>query len=106
MTIVEVRDSRTHYRLTASRNRDGDLVLAGSDLSAWVKDMFSADEYEYFYVVRASDVPRVCAALGTTDDALFERVRALLAPHGTGASTQWKAWLTAQGIPFELNVWR
>lgn len=106
MRIVEVRDGRTNYSLNASRNRDGDLVLDGSDLSPWVKDMFSTDEYEYFYVVKARDVPRVCAAFGTTEDALLENVRALLAPHGTEASTQWKAWLTAQGIPFELSVWR
>ena len=106
MIIVKVREGRTDYCLTGSINKDGDLVLAGSDLGAMVKEMFETDEYEYFYVVKASDVPRVCAALGTTSDALFERLRALLAPHGTGASTQWKAWLTAQGIPFELSVWR
>jgi hypothetical protein len=106
MKIVEVRSGRTSYLLTASRNRDGDLVLSGSDLSAWVKDMFSTDEYDYFYAVKACDVERVCAALGATEDNLFDHIRALLAPHDTGASAHWKAWLTAQGIPFEFSVWR
>jgi hypothetical protein len=106
MKIVEVRSGRTNYVLTASRNRDGDLVVSGSDLSPSVQEMFSTDEYEYFYVVKAPDVARVCAALGATEDNLFDRMAALLAPHGTDASGQWKAWLTAQGIPFEFSVWR
>jgi hypothetical protein len=106
MTIVKVREGQTNYQLVASRNPGGDFVVAGYDTSPWVQDTFSTDEYEYFYVVKAQEVPRVCAALGTTEDALFEQVRALLAPHGIAASTQWKAWLTAQGIPFEFSVWR
>jgi hypothetical protein len=106
MKIVEVRSGRTNYVLTATRNREGDLVLSGADLSSWVKETLSTDEYEYFYVVKAAEVPRVCAALGATEDDLFDRIRALLAPHQTDASSQWKAWLTAQGIPFELSVWR
>jgi hypothetical protein len=106
MKIVEVRSGRTNYVLTASRNREGDLLVSGADLSPWVKEMFSTDEYEYFYLVKAPDVGRVCAALGATEDDLFDRIRALLAPHQTEASGQWKAWLTAQGIPFEFSVWR
>jgi hypothetical protein len=106
MKIVEVRSGRTNYVLTASRNREGDLLVSGSDLSPWVKEMFSTDEYEYFYVVKAPEVARVCAALGATEDDLIDRMRALLEPHGTQASGQWKAWLTAQGIPFEFSVWR
>src|SRR3982751_239458 len=93
MKLVEVRSGRTSYVLTASRNGEGDLVVSGSDLSPWVKDAFSTDEYEYFYVVKACDVGRVCAALGATEEDLFDRLRALLAPHETAASTQWKAWL-------------
>ena len=106
MKIVEVRFGGTNYVLTASRNREGDLLLSGSDTSTSVQEMFGTDEYEYFYVVKAPDVARVCAALGATEDDLFDRLRALLAPHGTDASAQWKAWLTAQAIPFEFSVWR
>lgn len=106
MKIVEVRSDQTNYMLSASRNREGDLLVSGSDLSPWVTERFSTDEYEYFYVVKAPDVVAVCAALGATEDDLLDRLRALLAPHGIGASTQWKAWLTAQKIPFEFSVWR
>ena len=105
MRIIDIKDARTNYALTASRT-NGDLVLAGSDLSGWVKDQFETDEYEYFYVVKAADVPRVCAALGATDADLLDRVRDLLAPHDTGASTAWKAWLVDHKIPYDFSVWR
>jgi hypothetical protein len=65
--------------------------------------MFSADEY--FYVVKARDVPGVCAGSGHRRCA----VRADPCTAGTARhrrDTQWKAWLTAQPIPFELSVWR
>jgi hypothetical protein len=106
VVIVKIRDERTNYVLNGSVNQGGDLVLAGSDLSPSIKEMFDTDEYEYFYVVKAHEVKRVCAALGADAAGLLERVRDQLAPHGITASTAWKAWLTAHGIPYEFSVWR
>ncbi|HET7504820.1 MAG TPA: hypothetical protein VFK02_27545 [Kofleriaceae bacterium] len=79
-------------------------MLAGSDLSPAVKEMFETDEYEYFYVVKAGDVARV--SLGADLPHLLGRVRDHLAPHGITASTAWKTWLSAHGIPYDFTVWR
>jgi len=105
VTIVSIVDERTNYRLTASLDT-GDLVLAASDLSASVRAMLETDEYEYYYVVKAADVPRLRALFGPSDTEVLERIRQLLAPHGVVASTEWKAWLSARGIPYDFSVWR
>ena len=76
MTIVEVRDERTYYQLTAQL-RDGELVLAGS----------------------AERVDR-------SGDGGLARIRELLAPHGISASIAWKSWLEANRIPYDFSVWR
>ena len=105
MTIVEVRDERTNYQLTAQL-RDGELVLAASDMSAWIEAAMGTEEYEYFYVIKAADMGRVRALLGTTDEEVLARIRELLAPHGISASTAWKSWLEANRIPYDFSVWR
>jgi hypothetical protein len=106
MIIVQIKDERTNYILTAEIGASGDLVLSASDFSPSVKDMFSTDEYEYYYIVQAVDVGRVIAALGATRATLLDAIRDLLAKHGITASTEWKAWLDARNIPSELSVWR
>ena len=107
--IVRIREGGTHYTLSATIDAAGDLVLAGHDLSAWLKDhgerMFGrADEYEYYYRVAAAQLPRVCERLGVPRRNLLGAIRALLAPHGITASTAWKAWLQAAGIPYDFTV--
>jgi hypothetical protein len=104
--IVDIRDGRTNYALSASLNAEGDLVVSGSDLSRWAKDALATDEYEYFYVVKAAHLARLCAALGADCEALLGRIRHQLAPHGYHASTAWKTWLNEHGIPYEFSVWR
>ena len=106
VTIVNIRDGRTNYALSASLDAQGDLVLSGSDLSSWAKDAFSTDEYEYFYVVKAVHLAQRCTALGAAREQLLARIRDELAPHGYRASTAWKAWLVEHSIPYEFSVWR
>lgn len=111
MILVSIKDATTNYILTAEIQPSGDLVVSASDFSPSIKQTFDTDEYEYFYVVKAADVERVRTALGITDTVLsrvelLQRLRALLEPHGYTASTQWKAWLVANNIPYDFSVWR
>jgi hypothetical protein len=106
MIVVSIKDARTNYILTAELNAAGDLVLSASDFSAMVKEMFSTDEYEYFYTVKAANVAKVLRALNATQASLLDKVRELLAPHDVDASTRWKAWLVENKIPYDFSVWR
>ena len=101
-----IRAGRVRYSLHASFRESGDLVLEGFDRSASVQATFETDQYEYAYVVNADQIMDVCAALGTDRGTLLEGIRDHLAPHGYTASSVWKAWLIAHGIPYELIVQR
>jgi hypothetical protein len=105
MVIVEQRGNGIHYTLSAEIHTNGDLVLEGHDLSAWLEESLGRDEYEYRYTVRASDVPRVRALVGADSEAeLLERIKELIAPNGISASKAWKAWLRGHHIPYAFGV--
>lgn len=104
MTIVRLRDDDTDYALACGVNERGELVLSGAvrTLRAGVV----GDEREYLYIVQASDVGRVCALLGADASTLLARVHDHLAPRGREASSAWRAWLSANEIPFTFHTWR
>ena len=104
MTVVQIRDGRTSYSLTAALTAAGDLVLSGHDLSSYLAEHMDRDEYEYFYAVKSHAVPQLCVLLGTSTPGVLEAVRALLAPHGINASKQWRLWLESQGVAFDFTV--
>jgi hypothetical protein len=105
MVIVEQRGNGIHYTLSAVIRANGDLVLEGHDLSAWLADSLGRDEYEYFYTVSARELARVREILGAdAEDDLLARVRDLLAPDGISASRSWKKWLRRHGIPYAFAV--
>lgn len=112
MILVHIKDASTNYILTGELNGDGDLVVSASDFSPSVKEGFGTDEYEYYYVVKAANVPLVRRSLGVGEtepfarSEMFARLRALLAPHGYTASTHYKAWLVDNKIPYDFSVWR
>jgi hypothetical protein len=105
MVIVEIRDDHTDDSVLAERTVEGDLMISGCVRSSWLAARIGRSEYEYFYTVKAKHVPRVCALLGATEDELLPAVRALLAPHGTRASTLWRAWLQANDVAWVFSVW-
>jgi hypothetical protein len=104
VVIVQIRDGKTSYALYADRRGNGDVVIAGHDLTRWQADGYAGDEYEYFYTVRAPAVPRLCAELGVEPAGVLDGIRALLAPHGITASTAWRAWLQAHDVAYEFAV--
>jgi hypothetical protein len=104
MVIVELRSAGINYTLSADIRANGDLVLEGHDLSAWLEESLGRDEYEYFYTVRAHEVSRLRELFGAGEDDLLERIRDLLAPEGIAASKSWRAWLKGHGIPYTFAV--
>jgi len=104
MVIVQIRDGKTSYALYADLRGNGDVVVAGHDLTRWQADSYGGDEYEYFYTVRAHAVPRLCELLAVGRAGVLEGIQGLLAPHGAAASTAWRAWLQAHDVPYEFAV--
>ena len=66
MNIVRIKDD--HFNYTLSAKLAGDLTVSGHDLSKGLEEMLGTDEYEYWYIVRAADVPRVSFAVGDAAD--------------------------------------
>lgn len=57
-------------RLTASIDRDGNLVIEGLDAGDEVERIFGFREYEWIWTIRAHHVPRLLRALDASSDAL------------------------------------
>jgi len=104
MVIVEIRDGHTDRSVLADVTVEGDLLLGGSGSSSWLAAQTGRSQYAYFYMVKAKRVPQVCALLGVTEDELLPAMRALLAPHGIGASALWRAWLQANDVAWVFWV--
>lgn len=104
MLIVEVRDARTNYALYADFDGRGDLVVSGTDRSPGLEERMGFDEYEYFYRIRAAEIPELCNQLGAPRETLLDGLRDLLAPSGASASSAWRKWLESHQIGFEFSV--
>jgi hypothetical protein len=109
--IVAINDEKTRYWLRADLNEQGDLVLAGQDLSPHVGQLFLRDEYEYWYTVKAVDVPRLLDTLGASASsatnlaAIAEVLRERFArTHGISTSTAFKAWCKEHDIPYAFTT--
>lgn len=106
--IVAINDGTKRYWLRVDLEENGDLVLEGQDLSAGLEEMFGRDEYEYWYTVKAADVPKLLAtleipkatALATIAEALRER---FVPTHGISTSTAFKAWCKDHEIPYAFS---
>ena len=71
--VVILRDERaskdSRY-LEASLSADGDLVIHGSDWGAEVARIWGDSEYEWFWTIRAKDLPVFEAALQAQNNLL------------------------------------
>ena len=113
IAIVAINDEKTRYWLRVDLNEEGDLVLAGQDLSPHIGQLFLRDEYEYWYTVKAVHVPRLLATLGTELDACDGAILAAIAEllrerfaraHGISTSTAFKAWCKEHDIPYSFTT--
>jgi hypothetical protein len=56
--------------LSARLTEEGDVVFEGHDLGDAVENFFGEREYEWSWTVKALNVPKLAAALGTPGDIL------------------------------------
>lgn len=65
VTLLDERlDDSSSLHLRAVLERDGELRIEGQDLGPVTAAMSPDGEYEYFYTIRANDVPALVIALG------------------------------------------
>lgn len=107
--IVAVEDSKHRYWLRVDLEENGDLVLEGQDLSPGIEELFGRDEYEYWYTVKAANVPTLLASLNASStnatnlDAIAELLRdRFVRTHGISTSTAFKAWCKDHDIPYDF----
>ncbi len=62
--LDECRADSSSLHLIAVLERSGDLRLEGQDLGPVTAPISPDGEYEYFYTIRADDVPALVTALG------------------------------------------
>ena len=76
--------------LDAYINAEGDLVLEGYDFGKSVEDFWGDDDYEFWRVVKAEDVPKV----------LLELIKDRF-----NSDTDFKNWLDSKGIKSLFDSW-
>lgn len=64
----EHRQDGSSLHLSAVLKPDGKLLIEGHDMGPVTAPISPDGEYEYFYAIRAMDVPTLVVALGGTPD--------------------------------------
>ena len=85
-------------RLTASLDRDGDLVIEGLDAGDEVERFFGFREYEWIWTIRAEHVPGLLRALGASSDVLSALEERFSGDRAAGL----KAFLEEHDVPHEV----
>ena len=62
--LREERKSGDYRFLRAEIKENGDLVFEGHDLGSGVEGTFGYTEYEWYWTVKASDIPKLQKAIG------------------------------------------
>lgn len=89
----------TSYFLDANLGPDGGLTICGQDLGPRVDDDDDG-EYEYWYGIKAEDLPALLLALGGTPD---DDVLAFLEQHWSGeAATGLETAIRDSGVPYRF----
>ena len=69
--ILRQEKSKTDYRyLGAEIKENGDLIFEGQDLGSGVEGAFWASEYEWYWTVKAVDIPKFQNAIGSSSNIL------------------------------------
>lgn len=69
--ILRQEKSKTDYRyLRAEIKENGDLAFEGQDLGSGVEGAFGASEYEWYWTVKAQDIPKLQKAIGSRSNIL------------------------------------
>jgi len=64
--VLRQEKSKDGFRYLGVEIKDnGDLVFEGQDLGAGVEDAFGASEYEWYWTVKAQDIPKFQKAIGS-----------------------------------------
>src|SRR5262245_57335367 len=66
---AERTDGDSRY-LGARYSENGDLLIEGQDLGEGVRAIFGYIEYEWAWTIKAADLPRLAAALGSDSNLL------------------------------------
>lgn len=97
--VLRAEKTDTDIRsLSAELDGDGDLVFIGQDLGRGVEAAFGCSEYEWTWMIRAADLPRLAEALGCAGADLLEHLARTFS-HERAAGL-WD-FLQAHGIPYE-----
>lgn len=89
--------------LDAYLDDEGNLHIDGQDLGPRTAPVSSDGEYEWFKVIRVSDLPRLKELLGANPD---EEILDILERSWTGdRAGDLEAVLRDSGIPVVLSVW-
>lgn len=68
--LREQRSTNDLRYLSAELDDNGDLLFTGQDLGDGVKEAFGYLEYEWYWTVKAEDIPVFKAAIGEEGDIL------------------------------------
>ena len=118
--LVAFESERVRSTLTAGFNDEGELVLEGYDIGAFVEEVWGDSDYEYWLTVRGADLPRLAgvlaAARGEPEPAEADRekwivatLKALFAPEAAPLhfrnDSEFKKWMDAHAIPSHFFSW-
>ena len=96
--ILRQERSKTDSRyLGAKLKENGDLVFEGQDLGSGVEEVFGASEYEWYWTVKAVDIPKFRSAIGSSSNILKSLKRDF---SGHNAAKLYE-FMQDHGIPFE-----
>ncbi len=69
--ILRQERSKTDYRYLGVEIREnGDLAFEGQDLGSGVEGAFGASEYEWYWTVKAQDIPKFQRVIGSRSNIL------------------------------------
>lgn len=99
-TIVlrEERKSGDYRFLGAEVKDNGDLVFEGKDLGSGVKAVFDCVEYEWYWTIKAANIPKFKDAIGENGDILELLEKNFSHEKAAGLSD----FMNKNDIPFEF----
>ena len=97
ITLREERKSGDYRFLGAEIKDNGDLIFEGQDLGKGVKGAFGCTEYEWYWTIKKSDIPKLQQAIGGVGNIL-----SLLEEHfGNKKASALFEFMLKHDIPFE-----